>query len=82
VFTEAERLGYGRYFLDGAKAVEDNHIPLLELGVPAVDIIDLDYGSLNLYWHTRADTVDKCSPTSLGLVGTVTLYAVAAVESK
>src|SRR6266568_4243642 len=61
VFAQAQRLGYARYFLNSRRAIEDDHVPLLELGVPAVDIIDLDYGPFNLYWHTRYDTVDKCT---------------------
>jgi Zn-dependent M28 family amino/carboxypeptidase len=73
VFGEAQRLGYGRYFLNSPRATEDDHIPFLELGVPAVDIIDFDYGPFNLYWHTRYDTADKCSPASLGIVGRVVL---------
>jgi hypothetical protein len=52
VFGEAQRLGYGRYFLNSPRGIEDDHIPFLELGRPAVDIIDLGYGPFNLYWHT------------------------------
>lgn len=82
VFREAGRLGYGRYFLDDAKTIEDDHVPFLDLGVPAVDIIDLDYGPFNLFWHVRYDTADKCSPASLGIVGTVLLDVLTALESK
>ena len=66
VFAQARRLGYGRYFLNSPWPIEDDHIPFLELGRPAVDIIDFDYGPFNLYWHTRYDTVVKCSPASHG----------------
>jgi len=71
VFTQARHLGYGRYFLYGGRQIEDDHMPFLERGLPAMDIIDLDYGPLNLHWHTRFDTVDRCSPTSLKIVGQV-----------
>jgi len=81
VFARARRLGYGRYFLSGLWAVEDDHGPFLELGVPAVDIIDLNYGPFNLYWHTRYDTVDKCSPASLAIVARVVLVTLAALET-
>jgi hypothetical protein len=27
-------------------------MPFVELGVPAIDIIDVGYGPFNLYWHT------------------------------
>jgi glutaminyl-peptide cyclotransferase len=82
VFNEAHRLGYGRYFLDRPRTIEDDHHPFLQLGIPAVDIIDLDYGPLNLYWHSPFDTVDKCSPASLGVVGTVLLDTFPVLESK
>ncbi len=55
-------------FADTIKhAVYDDHISLLERGVPVIDIIDFDYQ----YWHTLSDTPDKCSPASLAQVGKV-----------
>jgi Zn-dependent M28 family amino/carboxypeptidase len=81
VFSAAQRLGYGRYFLNTPRAIEDDHTPFLELGVPAIDIIDLDYGPFNLYWHTRYDTVDKCNPASLAIVARVVLAALAVIET-
>ena len=47
--------------------VYDDHLNLLEIGIPAIDIIDFDYK----YWHTVEDTPDKCSPQSLDNVGKV-----------
>ncbi len=46
-------------------SILDDHIPFLEKGFPAVDLIDFDYP----YWHTTSDTVDKVSPESLKIVG-------------
>jgi hypothetical protein len=43
----------------------DDHIPFLNAGIRAVDIIDFDYP----YWHTTSDTVDKVSAESLKAVG-------------
>ena len=43
----------------------DDHTPFLQVGIPAVDIIDFDYP----YWHTTEDTVDKISAQSLEAVG-------------
>jgi Zn-dependent M28 family amino/carboxypeptidase len=81
VFSVAQRLGYGQYFMNSPRAIEDDHVPFLELGVPAIDIIDLDYGPSNLYWHTRYDTVNKCNPASLAIVARVVLATVAALET-
>lgn len=47
----------------------DDHIPLLERGIPAIDLIDFDYPP----WHTVGDTPDKCSPESLGVIGSLVL---------
>jgi hypothetical protein len=51
----------------------DDHVPLLDRGVRAIDVIDYDYPP----WHTLADTPDKVSARSLQIVGDV---AVALVE--
>ena len=59
-------------------AIGDDHVPFLEAGIPAVNLIDFDYGSapgLNDHWHTPADTMDKLSADSLRIVGRVVLHA-------
>jgi hypothetical protein len=62
----AAESGYGEIFRPQvAYAVIDDHIPFIEAGIPAVDIIDLDYA----FWHTVQDTADKVSPRSLEVVG-------------
>jgi Zn-dependent M28 family amino/carboxypeptidase len=76
VYQAATRLGYQSHFFGRTLAVEDDHRPFLDRGVPSVDLIDLDYGYNNVFWHTPQDTVDKLSPKSLEIVGTVTLEAV------
>ncbi len=64
----AATLGYGAYFIPKEKyRIIDDHVPFLERGIPAVDIIDFDYP----YWHTTEDTADKVSPESLERVGRV-----------
>jgi len=73
VFTAAHRLGYAKNFLDSRIAVDDDHLPFVDAGVAAVDLIDFDYGPNNRYWHTEKDTVDHCSPQSLTIVGQVVL---------
>jgi hypothetical protein len=55
-------------FKDGVRhTIQDDHIPLLEAGWKAIDLIDFDYAP----WHTLDDTPDKCSPASLKAVGDV-----------
>jgi Zn-dependent M28 family amino/carboxypeptidase len=57
-------------------------MPLLKIGVPAVDIIDLDYGYNNVFWHTPQDTVDKLSPQSLAISGDVVLETIRLVNAR
>ncbi len=48
--------------------VKDDHMPFLEEGFPAVDIIDFEFGSrpgANDYWHTEKDNMDNVSVQSL-----------------
>jgi len=71
IWEQARLLGYENVFLPEYKfSILDDHTPFLEAGIPAVDIIDLDYP----YWHTTQDTVDKVSAESLQVVGD-TLFA-------
>jgi glutaminyl-peptide cyclotransferase len=68
IWTKAAGLGHSKQFIYKTKySMEDDHTPFLEVGIPAVDIIDFDYP----YWHTTADTLDKVSPDSLQIVGRV-----------
>lgn len=59
--------------------IGDDHVAFLDHGIPAVDIIDFDFGSapgLNDHWHTTNDTPDKLSADSLQIVGRLTLRVV------
>lgn len=73
VFKAAQELGYSRYFLNSPQAIDDDHVPFLNAGVSAVDLIDFEYGPNNSYWHSAQDTVEHCSATSLTIVGRVVL---------
>ena len=42
----------------------DDHTPFLEARIPALDLIDFDYGpgpSPGAYWHTPQDTSQVCA---------------------
>jgi Zn-dependent M28 family amino/carboxypeptidase len=75
-------LGYQSHFYQYKAGIEDDHMPLLKIGVPAVDIIDLDYGYNNVFWHTPQDTVDKLSPQSLAISGDVVLETIRLVNAR
>jgi Zn-dependent M28 family amino/carboxypeptidase len=65
IIAAAQRQHVARIENRPSAPVMDDHVPLLEAGIPAVDLIDMDYA----YWHTLQDTPDNCSPYSLGDVG-------------
>jgi len=50
----------------------DDHVPLLDAGLPAVDIIDFDYAA----WHTHRDLPDQVSAESLAEVARVAAWLV------
>lgn len=71
-FDAAEAVGVRRRFTLNGMTILDDHVPFLEAGMPAIDLIDFTYGSapgLNDYWHTPEDTMDKLSAESLEAVG-------------
>jgi hypothetical protein len=82
IWHTAARLGYGDIFESREAGTEDDHLPFVHRGVPAIDIIDLsDYQNLG-YWHTPQDTLDKVSPRSLAIVGHVILESVAELQKR
>jgi len=81
LWETARELGYERHFTDRETFVDDDHVPFLQKGVPAVDLIDFTYGMWNRYWHTAEDTLDKVSPRSLKIVGDVVLRALPRIEA-
>ena len=69
IWNRASTLGLAPFQQRLAGAIMDDHVPLIKVGIPMVDIIDFDYP----YWHTIEDTVDKCSPKSLEVVATLVI---------
>ncbi|HEY4960016.1 MAG TPA: M28 family peptidase, partial [Terriglobales bacterium] len=58
------------------------HLPFARIGVPVVDIIDIDYGYANAYHHTTQDTLDKLSPQSLAISGDVVLETIRLLNAR
>ncbi len=65
IWKKANELGYPQFINEEKYSILDDHTPFLEMGIPAVDVIDFDYP----YWHTTEDTLDKVSAESLEAVG-------------
>jgi hypothetical protein len=70
IFAAAEALKLRNYFTYLDREMIDDHSPLNAIGIPTIDVIDFDYP----WWHTEGDTIDKISPKSLQIVGSVALY--------
>ena len=77
VWSAAKRLNRPE-FLAKATPIEDDHLEFLEAGIPAVDIIDLDYPA----WHTADDDLAHVAASSLQTVGDVLLAALPEIESR
>ncbi|MBR6241388.1 MAG: M28 family peptidase [Lentisphaeria bacterium] len=73
VLKAADELGYGPKFSLGDINMLDDHYPFLQAGIPAVDLIDFEFGPKNCYWHTGADTMDKISAESMKTAADVAL---------
>lgn len=73
VWQKARDLGWGSIFRqDVGTWVTDDHIPLQQAGIRAIDVIDFTYPP----HHTTDDTLDKISARSLAIVGSVALALV------
>ena len=73
VWQTADRLGYSKVFIPRAgQTLIDDHVPLQQAGIRAIDVIDFDFP----YHHTTEDTIDKVSAESLQIVGDVAVALV------
>ena len=82
VAQAAKKFGDERYFFQTTMAVEDDHLPFVERGVPSIDVIDLDYGPNDSYHHTAQDTMDKVSAHSLTIDGDVFMEAMRLIDMR
>ena len=69
IWDAAAKAGYAKNFVRDEHDISDDHLPFIEAGIPAVDLIDFDYGPQHAYWHTNQDTLDKISGESMKAVG-------------
>lgn len=85
VFDASRSAGFRDYFNYRGNSILDDHVAFLQAGIPAVDLIDFEFGSapgLNDYWHTEKDTLDKISPHSLEVVGRTTLRLLSLLQNE
>jgi len=79
----AAQLGYSQYFFQYEAGIIDDHVPFIQAGIPAVDVVDARFGrmgpafdSMGEFHHANTDTMDKVSQQSLGIVGGTMLLTV------
>jgi len=72
VIAGAKATGAKGFFAAPRHRITDDHVPLLEAGIPAVDIIDFDYPA----WHTHLDLPDQVSAASLAEVSRVAAWLI------
>lgn len=82
LWEAAARRGHGEAFSSASQAILDDHLPFLDAGVPAVDLIDFTYGPGNRYWHSPMDTLDKLSADSFQVVGETVLEALPEIAER
>ena len=78
VWEIAKQLGIKEFVPKVVHSIRDDHLPLIQIArIPVIDIIDFDYPTVasrtRSYWHTTADTPDKCSGESITKVATVVM---------
>jgi Zn-dependent M28 family amino/carboxypeptidase len=70
ILASSDALQVRDHFTYFDQDITDDHSPLNAIGIPVIDLIDFHYPP----WHTAEDTMDKLSPQSLQVVGSVAAY--------
>ena len=85
----AAQLGYSRAFFQYETQIIDDHVPFLNVGIPAVDVVDAEFGrmgpsfdGMGEFHHANTDTIDKVSQQSLEIVGRTILLAVELLDQQ
>lgn len=79
MWSAAVACGHQDSFCRRAEAASDDHKPFLDVGIPALDLIDLNG---NPHWHKPTDTIENMAPRSLQVVADVVLTMLPAVERR
>jgi hypothetical protein len=69
IWNIAKKMNYDQFFVNRSwSKITDDHLPFLEKGIPAVDIID-DFINNYEAWHTTDDTINQINKATLSAVG-------------
>jgi len=85
----ANQLGYSRYFFQYETKIIDDHNSFIQVGIPAMDVVDAEYGRMGMrfdamgeFHHSNNDTMDKVSQHSLEVVGRTILLTLELLDSQ
>jgi glutaminyl-peptide cyclotransferase len=85
----ASQCGYSQYFFQYETNIIDDHNSFIQVGIPAVDVVDAEYGRMGIrfdamgeFHHSNADTMDKVSQHSLEVVGQTILLTVELLDAQ
>ena len=83
----AGQLNYSKYFFRYEMGITDDHKSFLDVGVPAVDVVDAEFGrmgpqfdGMGEFHHANTDTMDKVSQQSLEIVGRTILLTIEMID--
>jgi glutaminyl-peptide cyclotransferase len=76
IFSTAKEQGVKQHISILPTEILDDHVPFARLGIPAVDLIDFQYGKNNKHWHTASDNLDNVSAGSLRITGNLVLSVI------
>lgn len=77
VWEAAKRTGNQSRFLNRiGGAINDDHISLLQAGIPTVDIIEMSPDGFNPTWHTLNDNYENIDPATIAAVGDVITFLI------
>ena len=85
IWDTAAELGKRNAFTRKERGMDDDHIPFRQAAVPAINLIDFEYGANRLEhdqnWHTERDTLDRVCAGSLQTVADVLYHALPKIEA-
>ncbi|HET6402437.1 MAG TPA: M28 family peptidase [Candidatus Kapabacteria bacterium] len=82
IWNTAKEMGLSHFRTGNGADIEDDHLPLIQAGIPSVDIIDGDLvGHVSpdpnrKYWHTLDDLPKHLAPSTLDEVGRLLLQLI------
>ena len=81
--------GHSAYLFKNSLAIDDDHIPFKDRGVPVLDVIAYTYGQPDstrpgdyTFHHTAEDSMDKLSATTLGVTADLFLDLVKLIDQR